>query len=102
MKRNDKLTLLRALPDESKPVSLPSGFEIPRKPTIDAEKVQDKVNGAVSPPTAPGKRKRAASTDEPSIEGQISTKRGKLQKAPQDDDLIVLEDSSNGAIVIDD
>ncbi|KAL9579117.1 MAG: hypothetical protein Q9212_005295 [Teloschistes hypoglaucus] len=92
----------KTLPDQSKPVSLPSGFEIPRKPTIDAEKVRDKVNGAISPPTAPGKRKRAASTDEPSIEGQISTKRGKLQKAPQDDDLIVVEDNSNGAIVIDD
>ncbi|KAL8688351.1 MAG: hypothetical protein Q9218_005719 [Villophora microphyllina] len=92
----------KALPEGSKPVSLPSDFEVPRKPTIDAEKVQEKVNGAVTPPTAPGKRKRASSTDEPSIEGQIPMKRGKIQEGPQDNDLILVEDSSNGAIVIDD
>ncbi|KAI4240316.1 MAG: hypothetical protein LQ352_007664 [Teloschistes flavicans] len=92
----------KALSEDSKPVSLPLDLEIPRKPTIDAEIVQEKVNGAVPSPTMPGKRKRGASTDEPSIEGQIATKRGKTQEAPQDDDLIVVEDGSNGAIVIDD
>ena len=92
----------KSLPDSEKPVSLPSGFEVPRKPTIEAEQVQQKVNGAMPPPTVPGKRKRGLSLEEPGIEGQLPVKRGKVQLDSQEDDLAVAEDSSNGAIVIDD
>ncbi|KAL9606163.1 MAG: hypothetical protein Q9179_000676 [Wetmoreana sp. 5 TL-2023] len=92
----------KSLPEDSKPVALPTNFEVPRKPTIDAEKVRQKVNGAISPPTVPGKRKRGASIEESGIEGQLPPKRGKVHETSKDDDPILVEDSSNGAIVIDD
>lgn len=92
----------KSLPESEKPVLLPSGFEVPRKPTIDAEQIQQKVNGTITPPTSQGKRKRELSLEEPGIDGQLPTKRGKVQNGSQDDELIIVEDSSNGAIVIDD
>ncbi|KAL8811093.1 MAG: hypothetical protein Q9200_002063 [Gallowayella weberi] len=93
----------KSLPGDSKPVALPQELNIPRKRNIDAEKHREHANGHVSPPTVPGKRKRGASSlEEPGIEGQKTSKRGKVQNASEDDDLVVVGGPSNGAIVIDD
>ncbi|KAL8680714.1 MAG: hypothetical protein Q9186_003112 [Xanthomendoza sp. 1 TL-2023] len=92
-----------SLPEDSKPVALPQQLHIPRKRNIDVEKHHEHANGHVPPPTVPGKRKRAdSSIEEAGIEGQKSTKRGKAQTTSEDDDLIVVDGPSNGAIVIDD
>ena len=97
------MSIIRSLPEDSKPVSLPQQLEIPRKRTIDITKEQAHTNGNVAPPTASGKRKRASSTlDEPGIEGQKVAKRGKVQDTEQDDDLVLVEGPNQGAIVIDD
>ncbi|KAL8709224.1 MAG: hypothetical protein Q9220_005967 [cf. Caloplaca sp. 1 TL-2023] len=92
----------KTLPEDSKPVSLAQNFEVPRKPTVDAEKADKHVNGTSAPPAAPGKRKRGASVDEPGLEGQQSSKRGKMQTTLEDDEVILVDNSANGAIVIDD
>ncbi|KAI4233983.1 MAG: hypothetical protein L6R40_006910 [Gallowayella cf. fulva] len=93
----------KTLPDDSKPIALPRQLDIPRKRTLDAEKHHEHANGHVPPPTVPGKRKRAGSSiEEPGIEGRTSTKRGKIQSTSENDDLIVVDGPSNGAIVIDD
>ncbi|KAL8814245.1 MAG: hypothetical protein Q9223_006518 [Gallowayella weberi] len=93
----------KSLPGDSKPVALPQELNIPRKRNIDAEKHREHANGHVSPPTVPGKRKRGASSlEEPGIEGQKTSKRGKVQNASEGDDLVVVGGPSNSAIVIDD
>ncbi|KAL8933662.1 MAG: hypothetical protein Q9216_006266 [Gyalolechia sp. 2 TL-2023] len=103
----------KELPQDSKPISLPSDIEIPRKHAVHhqhpAENAQENGNGAViPPPTAPGKRKRAGSSslEEPSIEErQPPIKRGKVQSGgPEEDDVILVDGANNnqGAIVIDD
>lgn len=92
----------KELPQDSKPISLPSDIEIPRKQAVPSNHVHANGNGTMTPPTAPGKRKRAGSTEEPTIEGRQPTKRGKVQNAPEEDDDVILVDGASGAIVIDD
>ncbi|KAL8990626.1 MAG: hypothetical protein Q9169_008079 [Polycauliona sp. 2 TL-2023] len=94
----------KSLPEDSKPVTLSLKVDIPRKRIVDTPKVHQQTNGNATPAPAPGKRKRAGSTpEEPGIEGQKVAKRGKVQDADQDDDDLVLVDGpSQGAIVIDD
>ncbi|KAL8947860.1 MAG: hypothetical protein Q9222_005898 [Ikaeria aurantiellina] len=100
---NLSLSILeKILPEDSKSVSLAQKFEILRKPTLDAEKVREHVNGTIASPTAPGKRKRGASVDEPSIEGQQSKKRGMIQTTAEKDDVILVDGPANGAIIIED
>ncbi|KAL8857504.1 MAG: hypothetical protein Q9178_005999 [Gyalolechia marmorata] len=93
----------KLLPDDSKAVALPQQLDIPRKRTLDTTRPHEHTNGAVSPPTAPGKRKRAGSSlEEPGIEGQKDAKRGKVQATDQEDELILVDGPGQGAIVIDD
>ncbi|KAL8908726.1 MAG: hypothetical protein Q9171_005339 [Xanthocarpia ochracea] len=93
----------KSLPDDSKPVVLSQQLDIPRKRTLDTKETQEHTNGGVSPPTAPGKRKRAASSlEEPGTEGQKDAKRGKVQATDQEDELILVDGPGQGAIVIDD
>ncbi|KAL8730531.1 MAG: hypothetical protein Q9166_003982 [cf. Caloplaca sp. 2 TL-2023] len=99
----------KSLPEDSKPISLPDQLHIPRKRIIDTQKSHEHTNGDAPPPSAPtvpGKRKRAGSSlEEPGIEGQKSTKRGKVQTTSDKDDkddIVLVDGPSQGAIVIDD
>lgn len=116
------LILLRTLPPDSDPVVLPQKLEIPTKPKInkesqpngDANQTNSDANGpAVSANGTSSKRKRSPE-DSAYDQGQIlkrkreeerdeaqqpNLKRGKVANP---DDLVVLDDSHNGAIVIDD
>ncbi|KAL9602487.1 MAG: hypothetical protein Q9219_001780 [cf. Caloplaca sp. 3 TL-2023] len=90
------------LPEDSKSVTLPSDIEVPRKRNIDTKHVHENGNGAISPPTAPGKRKRTGSLEEPTIEGRQPTKRGKVQAESETDGVILVDGPNHGAIIIDD
>ncbi|KAL8663024.1 MAG: hypothetical protein Q9168_008166 [Polycauliona sp. 1 TL-2023] len=94
----------RSLPEDSKPVTLSHQLEIPRKRTVDTPKTHELTNGnAKEAAPAPGKRKRAGSSpDAPGIEGQKVAKRGRVQQTDQEDDLVLIDGPSQGAIVIDD
>ncbi|KAL8917754.1 MAG: hypothetical protein Q9172_005703 [Xanthocarpia lactea] len=93
----------KSLPDDSKPVVLSQQLDIPHKRILDTKETHEHTNGGVSPPTAPGKRKRAGSSlEEPGIEGQKDSKRGKVQATDQGDELILVDGPGQGAIVIDD
>ena len=94
----------RTLPEESKPVQVPQMIKVARKPKA-AAPINGETNGANGTTTTNGtgtKRKRSRSPEEPSIHEQPSSKAAKIQKSSDADDLIVLDDSGNGAIVIDD
>ncbi|KAL9017072.1 MAG: hypothetical protein Q9185_005583 [Variospora sp. 1 TL-2023] len=92
----------KSLPEGSDPISLLPNIDVPRKHLVEKEVVHQNGNGAMLPPTAPGKRKRTGSLEEPSIEGRQPIKRGKVQDISGADDVVLVNGSSNGAIVIDD
>ncbi|KAL8931100.1 MAG: hypothetical protein Q9208_000203 [Pyrenodesmia sp. 3 TL-2023] len=99
----------KSLPEDSAPISLSADITVPRKQKIETGHAHQNGNnshpngnGAVSPPTAPGKRKRTGSLAEPTIEGQQPIKRGKVRNATDADDVVLVDGPSNGAIVIDD
>ncbi|KAL8964714.1 MAG: hypothetical protein Q9197_006835, partial [Variospora fuerteventurae] len=92
----------KSLPEGSDPISLLPNIDVPRKHLVEKEVVHQNGNGAMLPPTAPGKRKRTGSLEEPSIEGRQPIKRGKVQDASGADDVVLVNGSGNGAIVIDD
>lgn len=97
------LTRYRTLPKDSKPIKLPQTIDIARRPKATSAPVPNgEPNATVAINGTGAKRKRSRSPEENSTQEQQSTKRGKLQKASDADDLIVLDDSSNGAIVIED
>lgn len=91
------------LPDDTKPVRLPGKLHIAQKPKTTAT---PEVNGqtAVATNGINGKRKRDATEAE--LEDDLIRKRGKVAEEPstsgQNGDAIVLDDSTGGAIVIDD
>lgn len=68
--------------------------EIPRKPSSDQINGTSTING-----TGP-KRKR--SPEEPYSDQRQDSKRGKFLKSSADEEVIFLDDSGNGAIVIED
>lgn len=80
---------------------MPQNFKVGRKPkSISAPSTNGQVNGAPLANGIVGKRKRDA--DEAELEEQHeSKKRGKVKPSTLKDELIVLDDASNGAIVID-
>ncbi|KAF2804850.1 putative ubiquitin-like activating enzyme [Mytilinidion resinicola] len=90
------------LPKDSKPIHLPEKLSIARKPKQTPAPSETNVNGAVT--NGAVKRKRDA--DEAELEDELIRKRGKVaeesSKAIQNGDAIVLDDSADGAIVIDD
>jgi len=89
------------LPAESKPILVPQKIEVARKPkSISTPSTNGVINRVPIQNGFVGKRKRDA--DEADLEEQEQIrKRGKIQATTTDDDLIVLDDSSKGAIVID-
>jgi len=80
---------------------VPQKIEVARKPkSISTPSTNGVINRVPIQNGFVGKRKRDA--DEADLEEQEQIrKRGKIQATTTDDDLIVLDDSSKGAIVID-
>lgn len=102
--------LEKTLPGDSKAVQLPKKLEIARKPK---DKPAPATNGDTNGDTnghgttEPVGTKRKRSLDEPENGVQQDHKRGKIQMASkaigfQDDDMVIADDSTDGAIVIDD
>ncbi|KAL9610110.1 MAG: hypothetical protein Q9167_005156 [Letrouitia subvulpina] len=90
------------LPEDSKSVLLPQMIKIPRKPVATSDRTDGEALVTVATNGVTAKRKRSASPEEPPFQEQQSAKRGKLQKAVVSSDPVVIEESTNGAIVIDD
>lgn len=80
---------------------VPHTIEVARKPkSLSGPSTNGEVNGAPVHNGLVGKRKRDADEAELDDQEQIK-KRGKIQVPANNDDLVVLDDSSNGAILID-
>ncbi|KAM0803003.1 hypothetical protein BDR22DRAFT_879572 [Usnea florida] len=98
----------KTLPEDTKAVQLPKNLDIARKPKdapAPTPATNGDTNGHLTASAAGIKRKR--SLEDPENDLQQDNKRGKTQlpsKAMgfQDDDLIIPDDSNDGAIVIDD
>ena len=96
----------KTLPEDTKAVQLPKNLDIARKPKdAPAPALNGDTNGHATDATVGIKRKRSLEDLENGL--QQDKKRGKTQmpsKATgfQDDDLIIADDSNDGAIVIDD
>ncbi|KAJ4296669.1 E1 ubiquitin-activating protein uba2 [Kalmusia sp. IMI 367209] len=97
---------------EAKPIDLTQKPDIPLKPkasTTDANNhihpiitnglVNGTTNGTTNG-TANGTRKRTA--DEAGLENDLVIKKGKVAAKPDDDDVILVDDSNDGVILIDD
>ena len=97
----------RTLPEGSTPVQVPQKIEVARKPKA-AAPTSGETNGTNGTNEAAAtngtgtKRKRSRSPEDPDLQGQPSSKTAKIQKTSDADDLIFLDDSGNGAIVIED
>lgn len=88
-------------PLEGSAVQIPEGIEIPKKPEQPATTDANATNGHAAPfvvGLANGKRKR--DDQEPVLDGEIASKRGKVAPAA-DDEVVVLEDAGDGTILID-
>lgn len=102
--------LEKTLPKDTKAVQLPKEIDIARKPKDAPAPVTNgdtngHVNGHVTASPVGMKRKR--SLEEPENGLEQGNKRGKIQMPSkaigfQDDDLVIADDSNDGAIVIDD
>lgn len=98
--------LEKSLPEDTGAVQLPKKLQIAHKPKdAPAPVTNGDTNGHVT--THPVGTKRKRSLEDPENGLQQDTKRGKMQipsKAIgfQDDDLVIADDSNDGAIVIDD
>jgi len=97
----------RTLPEGSIPVQVPQNIEVARKPKAAAPTNGETngtngTNGATATNGIGMKRKRSRTPEDPSIQEQQTSKIAKLRKTSDTSDLIILDDSSNGAIVIDD
>ena len=99
----------QSLPEDAKPVQLPSKLEIARKPSLEpiAPITNGNTNGHAGTNGIGTKRKRdAEEMDEPAVPQEA--KRSKMQKnmkaeAYQGDDVTIADDGNDdGAIVIDD
>ena len=96
---------IRTLPEDSKPVLVPEKPEIARKPKpSNGQLVNGESNGTASvAKNASFKRKRSIGEAELDEAQDLFKKRGKVYEAPtKDNDLVVVEDIGNGAILIDD
>lgn len=91
----------RTLPDDSDPVVILEKLQIPRKLNDTATPTtSDQPNGSIIINGASTKRKR--SLDDPDDDQFKSGKRGKVLAALKKVDPVVLDDSGNGAIVVED
>ena len=92
----------KELGDESKPILAPEKMEIPLRPPTEVETSTNGANGETTE-LAIGKRKR--DTGEAALdEEEQSKKRGRVggSGATQEDDTVLVNDTNNGAILIDD
>ncbi|MCJ1398452.1 E1 ubiquitin-activating protein uba2 [Xylographa trunciseda] len=99
----------QSLPESSKPILVPEKLDIARKPKANGDTVINGArtkNGDVKPATGPlnGNVKRKRSADENNIDEGRATKHVRVPKRKfEDDDLVVVvEDSGDGAIIIED
>ncbi|MCJ1269330.1 E1 ubiquitin-activating protein uba2 [Lobaria immixta] len=93
--------LEQTLPEDSKPVLVPHHITITRKAKPSStHPSNEKPTAAASLNGTGSKRKR--NLEEIEEKQDHSTKRGKVQKNLTNDDLVIVDDSSNGAIVIED
>ena len=99
------VVLEKTLSEDTKAVHLPKKLDIARKPKeAPAPITNGGTNGHVTASSAGMKRKR--SLEDPTDGLQQDNKRGKIQMPSnaigfQDDDLVIADDSTDGAIVID-
>ena len=99
--------LEKTLPEDTRAVQLTKDLQIAHKPK-DAPPpavTNGDINGHAAAPPVGMKRKRSLEDSETSL--QQDSKRGKIQMPSQaigfqDDDLVIADDSNDGAIVIDD
>lgn len=100
------VVLEKTLSEDTKAVHLPKKLDIARKPKdAPAPITNGGTNGHVTASSVGTKRKR--SLEDPVDGLQQDNKRGKVQMPSnaigfQDDDLVIADDSTDGAIVIDD
>ena len=98
--------LERTLPEDTRAVQLPKEIQIAHKPKdAPAAATNGDTNGHMTLPPVGTKRKR--SLEDPESGLQQDNKRGKIQMPSQamgfqDNDLVIADDSNDGAIVIDD
>ncbi len=98
--------LEKTLPEETKAVQLPHKLHITHKPrNTPAPITNGDTNGHTTNSPVGTKRKR--SLEDPESTAQQENKRGKIEMPSkaigfQDDDLVIADDSNDGAIVIDD
>ncbi|OCL14106.1 ubiquitin-activating enzyme E1 3 [Glonium stellatum] len=93
----------KSLPEDSKPIHLAEKLDIARKPKPSTP-IETNGHAVAVTNGVNGKRKRDAA--EADLEDDLVRKRGKVAEqssiAAQNGDVIVLDDSTNGAILIDD
>ena len=94
--------LYRTLPEDSGPIILPQKLTISRKPKIPSTQTLQENSNGVNGTINGTASKRKRSLDEPDHKEAMSSKRGKLYKNSGDEASVIPDDSSNGAIVIED
>ena len=87
----------RSLPSDSQPVQIPEKVDIPRKPKP-SEAPQTNGNSHGLPKSSSPSLKRKRGSEEAAGPGQ-ALKKGRLQY--NGDNSVLIEDSNDGAIVID-
>lgn len=94
----------KELGQDDQPIQLAQEIKIPTKPKAPAPETNGHThpvttNGVINGVTN-GKLKRTA--DQADLEDELTRKKGKVAAKPDDDDVLVIEDSNDGAILIDD
>ena len=95
----------RTLPVDSKPILIVEKPDLVRKPKPVKESLHDgETNGTAVPISkASFKRKRSVGEADFDESQDLVKKRGKVHQPPdKNNDLVVVEDTGNGAIFIDD
>ena len=93
----------KSLPEDGRPVLLTSKPEIARKhkppPMVE---VNGAPNGRLPSPASPVAKRKRAADDEEGLEEVVAKKRVTLSGSGPEEDTIVLDDTGDGTIVIDD
>ena len=98
----------RSLPESSKPILVPGNLDIARKPRASGDMLNDAArttNGDATPTTGllNGDVRRKRSADEGNLDEDRAIKYPRVPKRKfEDDDLVLVEDSGDGAILIED
>lgn len=90
--------------EDAKPIYLAEKVNIPAKPKIAATPGANghshSITNGVTNGTHEGNRKRKA--DQAELEDELVKKKGKVAAKPDDDEVLIIDDANDGAIVIDD